>query len=129
MLTMRILLIATALAGAAQAQTPTANAPVTVISRRGLSTPIPLVTQTATGLRVRGSICRDSATRRVSSIRLEHIGAGGQILSSTSEHLFAMEGRDRLCAFYTASTDWTITPGEHINLCASNANRSCTPTT
>jgi hypothetical protein len=101
------------------------NVPVEAIAKHGFDLRSPTALQTPTGTRFHGAVCKEFASRRGASIHLDRIGVGGQILASTSQHLSGLDGRDNRCTFYDAWTDWTIAPGEHVDVCAVNSDTIC----
>jgi hypothetical protein len=115
------------MAGCAAHAAVAVNVPVEAVPRHGFDVRLPTALQTPTGTRFHGAVCKDFPSRRGTSIHLDRIGADGQILSSTSQHLSGLDGRDDRCTFYDAFTNWTVAPGEHVNVCAVNSDTVCKP--
>lgn len=92
---------------------------------RGFVLPTPVALQERSGARFHGSICRKTLSPPPTVIRLDRIGADGNILSSASSRLSEMGGRGGRCVFYDVTTDWSVGAAEHVHVCAVYSNRPC----
>jgi hypothetical protein len=78
-------------------------------------------------LRAVGRVCRRSRTTQLSParVRLEHIGAGGQIVEVARARVPAIyRNADQSCADYGARVNWRVAQGETIRACFDRA-RAC----
>ncbi len=77
------------------------------------------------GLRFHGWICRRATTAAAPyALRLERIDAAGQIADSVHARVRVDAGR-RDCAPYDIPTDWSLSPGETVRICASSDSQAC----
>lgn len=98
-----------------------------VISPSGFALRSPDAIQSPTGTRFHGSVCRRSSMLSPTRVRVERLGARGDVLASASRPLGGLGGRGRRCTFYDVPTDWTIGGGESVRVCALRSDSPCPP--
>lgn len=101
--------------------------PMEVSSPRGFALRTPDAIQTPTGTRFHGSVCRRSPMLSPTRIRVERLGARGDVLAAASRPLGGLGGRGRHCTYYDVPTDWTVGGGESVRVCALRSDSSCPP--
>ena len=100
--------------GAAQLDTP-----VRTRSVSGFELRPPDVLARPQGVSLHGALCRKlSWARSPRQLRLELIGPGGEVLSQRLQALRGVSRLDRQCLFYDMPTDWTVRPGQTLQLSA-----------
>lgn len=101
------------------------HVPIDVTPPLGFALPKPDAIRTPTGTRFHGSICRRSTAMSPTRVRLELIGARGEVIASASTPLWGLRGRARHCAFYDVPTNWTVSAAERVRVCALRSDTSC----
>lgn len=114
-----LLLLATGLSGCATAGTWTG---VTSDSSGSsyFSVGRPGVYKVDGGLQVTGRVCRRARTTVLSppGVRLEHLGANGEVVESTHASVRSISRRaDQACSPYGARVGWTLGEGDAIRAC------------
>lgn len=102
--------------------------PMEVSSPSGFVLRSPDAIQTPTGTRFHGAVCRKSSMLSPTRVRVDRLGARGDVLASASRPLGGLGGRGRRCTFYEVPTDWTIGAGESVRVCALRSDSPCPPT-
>ena len=102
---------------------------MTLVERHGFYVRPPVAVRTASGgTRFYGAVCRDSVARAALRLEVDRVGADGTVLASTSERFPARPGQPPVrCRSYDVDTDWTLGPGEQVNLCLQDSPATCAP--
>lgn len=126
LLSMSASLVSLAVAGCATYGGATMlSMPIEVSPSRSATVRTPDAIQTATGTRFHGAVCRNIRWNSPATIRVERIGVDGAVISAVSRALSRLGGRGQRCAFYDVPTEWTLTPGERVRVCATRADAPC----
>lgn len=81
--------------------------------------------QTSSGTRFHGWICRRSPVFLPTRLRLERIGANGEVLASASRAISGLTPRGSTCTIYDVPTDWRVNADERVRICAQPTDTSC----
>lgn len=87
----------------------------------------PDVIATMEGTRFHGSVCRKRPVMSPTRIRVERVGAAGEILASAARPVSGLGGRGPRCSVYDVPTDWRIAPDERVRVCALRTDTPCRP--
>lgn len=82
---------------------------------------VPSVVPGEEGVRVHGSICRTSTVTPVTlhGVRIEWVNVAGHVMGVKVAHVSRdLAGREVGCAFYDQKTDWGLSDGDRIRVCA-----------
>jgi|GEM_PF-5796719 len=93
-------------------------------SAEGLRVDPPTLRSDASGLDVRGAVCRVSAlpTAGVSAVRIERVGGTGQVSDVAYAKVSrSLGGRETGCGFYGRVTGWRLAAGEQVRVCLANS--------
>ena len=91
----------------------------------------PAVYAAPDGLRLVGRVCRRARTTLLSppGVRLEHIGATGDVLDVAHAGLAAIyRNVDQACTHYATRVGWRVADGESVRACF-DRGRPCAPDT
>ncbi|MBP7817100.1 MAG: hypothetical protein KA085_13300 [Phenylobacterium sp.] len=112
-------------ASSASADVRTIDVPIEVSAPRGFAMRTVSATRTPNGTRFHGAVCRRSRSLAPTRLRVERIGANGQILASTSQSLSGLSVNQRHCQTFDLVTAWEVTPSDRFRVCAKRDATHC----
>ena len=77
------------------------------------------------GTRFHGAVCRRSRSPAPNRLRVERLGADGNVLVSASQSLSGLTVTQRHCATYDVVTPWKVTASDRFRICATRDAAPC----
>lgn len=114
-----------AVASSAKGEDRTIDVPIEVSAPQGFVMRSASATRMPSGTRFHGAVCRRSRSAAPTRLRVERLGANGQVLASTSQALSGLSVSQRHCQTYDVVTDWEFTASDRFQICAKRDPAPC----
>jgi hypothetical protein len=101
------------------------SVPTDVSEPRGYSVGRPVAIKTAQGTRFHGSVCRQTTAPPPGRIQIDRVSSTGRLTASATHSLSGLGGRNSSCTYYDVETDWVISSGERVRVCALRGETPC----
>ncbi len=104
---------------------PNLDVLIEVSAPRGFAMRSPAAIAIPDGTRFHGAVCRRSRSPAPNRLRVERLGADGNVQVSASQSLSGLTVTQRHCATYDVVTPWKVTASDRFRICATRDAAPC----